>query len=71
MEWLYVWLPMLGCAAMMFVMMRMMGGKGSNEGPERSDASDHDAASLRARVTELENRLEAEHRVGSDGHGGQ
>ncbi|MBW3606309.1 MAG: hypothetical protein KY460_15675 [Actinobacteria bacterium] len=57
MEWLYALLPLLGCAAMMAVCMKMMGGMGNSSG-EAADDKDSDA--LRARITELERRLEVE-----------
>ncbi len=61
MEWLFAWLPVLGCGAMMFVCMKMMGGMGKKSDNAGSDASSvDDAQALRARVAELERRLEAE-----------
>ena len=61
MEWLYAWVPLLGCAVMMFVCMKMMGGMGKTSENATSDLHNSDEAEvLRARITELERRLEAE-----------
>lgn len=61
MEWLYAWLPLLGCGAMMFVCMKMMGGMGKTSEKATSNAHNgDDADALRARITELERRLEVE-----------
>lgn len=61
MEWLFAWLPLLGCGAMMFVCMKMMGGMGKTSKKTASDVHDDAGAdALRARITELERRLEVE-----------
>ena len=61
MDLFYAWLPLLGCAVMMFVCMKMMGGMGKTSDEATSDLHNSDEAEvLRARVTELERRLETE-----------
>lgn len=61
MESLYAWLPLLGCGVMMFVCMKMMGGMGQSSEKATSNLHDSDEAEvLRARITELERRLEVE-----------
>ncbi len=61
MEWLFAWLPVLGCGVMMLVCMKLMGGQGKKSDHAATDAqSSTDAEALRARVAELERRLEVE-----------
>ncbi|MDP8931143.1 MAG: hypothetical protein M3O70_21860 [Actinomycetota bacterium] len=63
MEWLLAWLPVLGCGVMMLVCMKMMGGMGKKSDSAGAGADAHgvdDAEALRARVAELEHRLEVE-----------
>ena len=51
-------LPMLGCAVMMVVMMRMMGmGPGRRQPADRSRSSDDRRAALEAEAAELRARL--------------
>ncbi|MDQ3453284.1 MAG: hypothetical protein M3493_11400 [Actinomycetota bacterium] len=59
MESLWLAAPLIGCAAMMFVMMKMMSGMG---GGDRSDAAPQqpDKEALNAQSAELERRLEGE-----------
>jgi hypothetical protein len=58
MEGLWVALPMVGCAVMMVVMMRMMGmGSDHRRSPDRSQSSDEQRVALEAEAAELRARL--------------
>lgn len=58
MDALWLALPMVGCAVMMVVMMRMMGMGGERRQPsERPEPNDDRRAALKAEASELRSRL--------------